>query len=146
MKNIKTKRMVIASSLTIVLSLLLSSCSSFPLPDHLRYKRINAVVNEIDYQKSGEVLNERYDSGDGVFSPSFFRVDISGDVGTYDFLKKEILKIENITCDGFNGEGYMNCKLGEIDIDINLNNEKNNPSVTLVVTDVYGGREEKDES
>lgn len=139
----KYKAFLSLFSLTMGGILLLSGCSLLPLPDRLRYQRINNVVEQIDYKKSGDVLEERYDTGDGVFSPSFFLVKLHGEIETYESLKADILKIKDVDCPTNDPVRQVRCRLGQVDIYLNFNTSESPPHIILKVTDVYSGREAK---
>ena len=138
----KHKNKALVSFLSLIMGgiLLLSGCSLLPLPDHLRYKRINDVVEQVDYKSIGTILVERYDNGDGVFSPSFFLVEINGELEEYELLESELLKVKNIDCYNID-EGYADCEVGQVQIQARLIDEEGKTYINLVITDVYGGRE-----
>ena len=135
------KPLSVALVFIISSAFLLTSCS-LRLPDHLRYKKINDVVEQVDYKSIGHISIERYDNGDGVFSPSFFYVQIEGNMPEYTSLELEILKVKNIDCYNVH-KGYADCKVGVVDIEARLIDEDNKPYIMLFVTDVYGGRDSK---
>jgi hypothetical protein len=54
-----------------------------PLPDTEQYQYINQVKAFVDYEVTGQVLEEKYDNGDGVFAPSYFEVKIQGNLDTF---------------------------------------------------------------
>lgn len=126
-------------ALVISSSLVLTSCS-LRLPEHLRYKKINEVVEQVDYKSIGKISIERYDRGDGVFSPSFFFVKIEGGLPEYELLEAEILKVKNIDCYNVH-EGYADCKIGVVDVEARLINEDDKTHIMFVVTDIFGGRD-----
>jgi hypothetical protein len=136
------KRISLTIILALISSILLSGCgeSLSALPDEQRYKRINAVVDTIDLETAGKVEISRYDTGDGVFSPSFYLAYIDGE-NSYDELKKQIEAIPNIKC--YEVESFqLTCTLPKVDISLKRETDTATTS-HLVVQDVYGGREGK---
>lgn len=141
----KYKNKTVLSVFSLIMGgiLLLSGCSLLPLPDHLRYKRINEVAEQIDYKKSGKIIEENYDTGDGVFSPSFFFVQLEGEREVYESLKSDILQIKNIDCPTGGSDGNLSCRVYQVDIYLNFDDSESPSYTVLKVTDRYSGREAK---
>jgi Na+-transporting NADH:ubiquinone oxidoreductase subunit NqrC len=140
--NSTVKRISLTIILALISSTLLSGCgeSLSALPDEQRYKRINAVIDVIDLESAGQVKISRYDTGDGVFSPSFYLAYVDGE-NSYDNLKKQIQIIPDTKCNEVQTI-QLSCTLPNIDI--SLTRETNEATETrLQVQDIYGGREEK---
>lgn len=119
----------------------LSSCAAFEaLPDEERYKSINKVLSDIDYQNIGEVTFEEKDNGDGVFAPSYKRIKYNN-TEVFDKIAKKLAEPEdsniNETCEYFENSTTMNCtyygnsvSLGRLDGETTI----------IKVSDSQGGR------
>jgi hypothetical protein len=141
MNNSCRKRKVLA---VIAMSLsglfLLSACNSglLPLPDKKRYQYINEVKDDLGYDTIDGVVDDRYDTGDGVFSPSFFRAELESPEA-FDTLTKRVQTLSDVKCAALSPT-QTRCDIEQVEVQI-TKNDSGNDSVTLEITDVFNGRD-----
>jgi hypothetical protein len=118
--------------------LLFNGCAGLsPLPDEKRYQFINQVKDGLDYASAGEVIEERYDNGDGVFSPSSFYVEVKGDKA-FTILSERLQSLPNVDCSTLVSE-QSRCNVGQAYVTISNFAESGN--VTSVdISDSSSGR------
>lgn len=58
----------------------LTSCGVGSLPHDERYRNIDKVLSDIDYQNIGTIVHEEIDNGDGIFIPSYKKIYYKEDV------------------------------------------------------------------
>lgn len=132
-----SRKLLLFISSLILLSLTVTACS---LPPWERYQYINSVKDQLDYESLGTVVEEGYDDGDGVFSPSYFEVKISGDRTVFDLLKYQLLDVKNIECNDA-GTNTMRCKVGQVRTDLVYQDYKSSFYTVLRITDSSSGRD-----
>jgi len=108
-----------------------------PLPDKERYHFINEVKDDLDYKSSGKVISERYDKGDGVFSPSFFKAEIIGEK-SFTILSDKLKNRSDSKC-AYLGTNQTRCSLGQVDITI-ARKDASARKIIFEVTDIHSGR------
>lgn len=136
----KLKKTLMAGVVTLASIAVLSGCGYSqlrPLPDKERYAKINAIKNELDYKSAGKVEKEKYDNGDGVFSPSYFQADIVGET-TFNVLTKRLENLSNVKCFTTISTGYA-CDVRGISVMIARKSEAAS-NVFLKITDSDNGR------
>lgn len=135
------RSLIIFLSIIGVLCLLAYPFRGFPgLPHEQRYKYIDEASELLDYHSAGEILLERYDRGDGAFSPSFRYVEIESSKA-FDVLTARTKSLKNVTCTALM-EDQTRCYAVKVDIEVYR--ELSSPNkVKLIITDVYSGRHDK---
>jgi hypothetical protein len=136
-KKINAKRTIMVLALALSGMTLLSGCGGgfTALPDEERYQHINEVKDSVDLDTIGEVTQGGYDAGDGVFSPSHYRVRIEGDTTSFITLKERVTNLPGAECRDAGNQ--ISCKLGQADILVTKKTEK---ALQFEVVDVYSGR------
>lgn len=66
----------------------LTSCGIGSLPHDERYRRIDKVLSDIDYQNIGTIVHEEIDNGDGIFSPSYKTIYYKEDIAFDEIFSK----------------------------------------------------------
>lgn len=116
-----------------------TSCTSvFSLPHEQRYQYINNVLDEVDYQTIGTILEEQIDDGDGVFEPSYKKVYYK-EIDAYSTLVERIGKLPNASCSGGVEVGRFDCTRGQVSIGVALL-EEDHRGTYFGMTDSSGGR------
>jgi len=116
--------------------LVLSGCTQLSsLPDEERYQYINQVKEDLNYSETGEVISERYDNGDGVFSPSFFYSELEGDT-SFNLLTQKLQTLSNVNCETLVTE-QTRCSVERIEVKITKIDVK---TTALQITDSSDGR------
>jgi len=131
----------VASAIIIGLGgmLVLSGCTQLSsLPNEERYQYINQVKDELDYAATGQIIKEQYDSGDGVFSPSFFYVEVEGPA-TFDRLTETSKELATRQCNLL-ADIQTKCDVGQVSILISRDSIEDT-SITLKITDASNGRD-----
>lgn len=135
------KSLIIFLSIIGVLCLLAYPFRGFPgLPHEQRYKYIDEASELLDYHSAGEVLLERYDRGDGAFSPSFRYVELESSKA-FDVLTARTKSLKNVTCTALYETGTR-CYTGQVNIEIHRESITSS-KVKLQIIDVYSGRHDK---
>lgn len=132
----RKKFFFILTSLFLI-SATLTSCA---VPKAQRYKNIEAVKEQIDYKNLGTILKEEYDTGDGVFSPSYFKVIISGDADTFEELEHQFRSIKYSSCTGGGESLYLQCNVATVSVNLAGGNNSPETEVTFQITDSMNGR------
>lgn len=135
----KTKKeLAIFLGIILILSVLAYPFRGFPgLPHEQRYRYIDEVAELLDYHSAGEVLLERYDKGDGAFSPSFRYVELESPKA-FEVLTARTKSLKNVTCTALSETGTR-CDFGQVDIEIYRESITSN-KVNLKIIDRYSGR------
>jgi hypothetical protein len=119
------------------LTVILGGCTQLSsLPDEERYQYINQTKNKIDYASAGEVIDEGYDNGDGVFESSGFYAKVEG-TDSFESLTNQVKMLPDVTCQTF-VDSQTRCRLDRVSIEIN----KNPSGITdLYLIDSSNGRD-----
>ncbi len=123
--------------MSLALSASLSGCLPKPLPDEERYQYINNVLETIDYQTVGDIVEEEIDDGDGILSPSY-KIIRYGNDGSFEELEKR-LKASSDTCKGDRKIGQINCSYPHVNVDV-FHSGKPNIESYIYITDSSSGR------
>ena len=109
-----------------------------PLPDSERYKRINEVVDSLEIDEAGKITFQKYDTGDGVFSPSFVYFQIEG---KYSFknLTRKLQSVPEIEC-SLIIETQVKCSVKQVNIEITRDDKKVNSLTHLKIIDITNGK------
>lgn len=135
----KVQKKILSFFIVLVGAGVLSGCAQLrALPDEERYQFINQVKDDLDYSSAGNIVSERYDEGDGVFSPSFFLANVEGP-GAFSILQQRVQSLPGAECQLVR-DTQTRCQVGQIDVSIYRNESKMN-MVTLNITDAYNGRD-----
>lgn len=110
-----------------------------PLPDSKRYERINEVVDLLKIDEAGKITSQKYDTGDGVFSPSFFYSQIEGE-NSFKYLTRKLQSVPDVEC-SLVIEIQVKCSLKQVDIEITRDDKKANSLTHLKIIDVTSGKE-----
>lgn len=136
--NFYCKKTLLFLSSLVLLGLVLSSCA---LPSWQRYKNINEVKDQLSYQNLGNA-NEEYDSGDGIFSPSYIIIKIPGKRTVYEQLQIQLKEIKNAECSNIeDGKNRTTCDVGQVDINLVFVDEEDSTYTYLQITDRFSGRD-----
>lgn len=125
------------SGVMILFALSLTGCGMSPLPDSERYQYINQVMNDVDYENAGEIVEETTDNGDGIFTPSHKKVQYKGNKTFYK-LSDTLKSLENYDCAG--GETQISCTRGRVSVSVSIS-RKNPIDTYFTISDALGGRE-----
>ena len=132
----KIKQVAVAATIGLGGMLVLSGCEQLSsLPDEERYKYVNQVKEDLDYASSGEISRERYDTGDGVFSPSFFYSELEGDT-SFDILTQRLQSLPDVDCEALVTE-QSRCYIGRVEVKITRIGVS---KTALQITDSSNGR------
>lgn len=141
MENInKLKKALLAGVITLTSIAVLSGCGYSqlrPLPDKERYAKINAIKDELDYKSAGTVKQEKYDNGDGVFSPSYAQIKLQG-ADTFTTLADRIENLSGVKCFTTISTGYA-CDVHGISVTLARKTDTSS-NVSLKITDSMNGR------
>jgi hypothetical protein len=108
-----------------------------PLPDEKRYQRINDIKDNLTLTEVGEVVIERYDHGDGVFSPSFILTEVKGE-DAFNKLTKSVKKMATRPCSPLT-ETQTRCDVDVVEVYL-WKESVDGSSVSVKITDAYNGR------
>jgi len=132
------RKVAIATAVGLGGVLVLSGCAQLTsLPDEERYQYINQVKDDLGYADTGKVVREQYDTGDGVFSPSFFYTEIEGPT-TFDRLTETSQELATQQCNLL-VDIQTRCDVGQVSILISRDSLEDT-SITLKITDASNGR------
>lgn len=133
------KKIQIVLALSVLTALTLSGCGQFKsLPKEERYKPINDLAAEIDYQSTGEIISEEYGGGDGVFGSSFLQVEVSGK-STFADLVESVKSAPDIR-ECTQSIDYLRCEKGSVIVTVS--HRENRPEeVYLYLADTSNGRD-----
>jgi len=136
MSKIAVQRMMFILAI-LGLTVSLGGCTQLSsLPDEERYQYINQAKSKIDYASAGEVTDEGYDNGDGVFESSGFYAKIEG-TDAFESLTNQVKMLPDITCQTL-VDSQTRCKLDRISIEIN---KKPSGTTDLYLIDSSNGRD-----
>jgi hypothetical protein len=143
-KKINAKRTLMILALALSGMTLLSGCGSglTALPDEERYQYINEVKDIADPESAGKITTGGYDTGDGVFSPSSYRVTIEGK-DTYNILKERLKEAPENGCQEAADTTYISCKIKQADIKI-TRKTIDATETKFEIVDTMGGRNSND--
>jgi hypothetical protein len=142
MKSLSFKKRSLLTIILIGSMTLLSGCAfiknSTALPDKERYHYINAIKDAMELETFGPIVEEGYDTGDGVYSPSSYYANIKG-LKAYGPLYKKLQTIPNAECQFYDAR-QTNCTIKQIMVQMTV---QTNNTVLFHVIDKFGGRNPK---
>jgi len=136
-----TKRAIMVLALALSGTALLSGCGGgfTALPDEERYQYINEAKDIAEPESAGKITTGGYDTGDGIFSPSSYRVTIEGK-DTYNILKERLKKAPDNGCQESADMTYVSCEIKQADSKI-TRETVNATRTRFEIVDTMSGRD-----